>query len=102
MQTSNLSHIVGYGKTNKFLTSKVKGEGQGNIKGQNNILAITFFLFGVLTSTLSHIVGYGKANISLMSKVKGQGENKIFGHNFCSVWCTYFQLVSYCSLWKGQ
>ena len=37
VQTFNLSDIVAYGKANQFLTFKVKGEGQGRIKGQNNI-----------------------------------------------------------------
>ena len=75
---------------------------RSKVKVKLKFLAITFVLFGVHTSNLSHIVAYGKANKSLMSKVKGQGQNKIFGHNFCSAWCTYFQLVSYCSLWKAN
>ena len=58
MQTSILSHIVAYANANKFLTSKVKGEGQGLAKGQNNV----------------------------------------FGYNFCSIYHTDFQLVSYCSI----
>ena len=106
MKTSNLSHIVAYGKANTFLTSKVKGEGQGLAKGQNNVLAITFVLFIVQTSNLSHIVAYEYANKFLMSKVKGQGhikgQNYIFGHNFGSIYHEDFQLVSYCSLWKGK
>ena len=62
MKTAKLSHIVAYGKANKCLTSKVEDEGQGQVKGQNNI----------------------------------------FGHNFGSICHTDFQLVSYCSLWKGK
>ena len=46
----------------KIFDRKVKDEGQGHVKGQNNI----------------------------------------FGHNFCSIWRTGFQLVSYCNLWKGE
>ena len=49
-------------ETINFLTSKVRYEGQGHIKGQNNI----------------------------------------FGHNFGSICRADFQLVSYCSLWKGK
>ena len=41
-----------------------------------------------------------------MSKVKGQGhikgQNYIFGHNFGSICHPHFQLVSFCSLCKGQ
>ena len=42
VQTSNLSHCVAYGKTNKFLTFKVKGECRGYVKGQNNIFGHNF------------------------------------------------------------
>ena len=61
-QTSNLSHIVAYAKENKFLTSKVKGEGQGHVKGQNNIFGHNLVLFVIYTSNLSHIVAYEKGN----------------------------------------
>ena len=43
VQTSKLSHIVAYGKANKFLTSNVKGEGQGHMKGQNNLFGHSFY-----------------------------------------------------------
>ena len=74
VHTSNLSHIVAYGKANKSLMFKVKGQGQGHLKYQNNILAITLVLFAMKTSNLSHIVAYGKANTFLTSKVKDQGQ----------------------------
>ena len=45
LETSNLSHIVACGKANKFLTSKFKGEGQGHVKGQNNISGHNFCSF---------------------------------------------------------
>ena len=40
VQTSNLSHIVAYGKANRSLMSKVKA--QGYVKSQNNILGRNF------------------------------------------------------------
>ena len=76
MQTSHLSYRVAYRKGNKFLTSKVKGEGQGHVKGQNNIFSHNVFLFVVQTCNFSHTVAYGKANKFLTSKVKGQGHIK--------------------------
>ena len=90
----------------KILTSKVKDEGQGHIKGKRTSLTTTFVLFVVQTSDLCHIVTYGEANKFLTSKVKGQGhikgQNYIFGHNFGSVYHEDCQIVSYCSLWKGK
>ena len=135
------------------MTSKVKGEGEGRINGQNYIfgytfgsvchlhfqlisccslskgqeiniqgqrcrsrthqvkrtlLSLTLVLFVVRTSTLSHIVAHGKAKKFLTSKIKGEGQGHIkgkiyiFGHNFGSICHPHFQLVSYCSLCKGQ
>ena len=75
-------------------------------KNKITTLVITFVLFVTQNSNLSHIVAYGKVNTFFMSKVKGQGhiegQNNIFGNNFGSICCTDFQLVSYCSLWKGK
>ena len=42
VQTSDLSHIVAYGKANKFFTFKFKDEGQGQVKGKNNIFGHNF------------------------------------------------------------
>ena len=55
IQTSNLSHIVAYGKANKFLTSKVKDEGQGQGKGQNNIFVHNF---GSICHTDFQLISY--------------------------------------------
>ena len=40
VQTSNLSHIVAFGKANKFVASKVKGH--SHMKGQNNNFSHNF------------------------------------------------------------
>ena len=53
MQTSKLSHTVAYGKANKFLMSKAKG--QGHIKGQNNIFGSNF---GSICRTDFRLVSY--------------------------------------------
>ena len=64
VQTSNLACVIAYGKENKFLMSKVKSEGQGHVKGKNNIFGDNFGSFNAQTSNLSHIIAYGKAKLA--------------------------------------
>ena len=103
-----MSHIVAYGEANTFLTSKVKGEGQGHVKGQNNIFGHNFcFIWHTDFQLISYCTLWkGQKFLTSKVKVKGQGhikgQNKFFYPNFCSICRTDFQLVSYCSLWKGQ
>ena len=105
MQTSNLSDVVGSGKANKFLMSKVKGE--GHIKDQNNIFGHNFV--SICPADIQ-LVSYrwlwkGKKKF-FTSNVKDQdlvrGQTNIFAQKLCSICRTDFQLVLYCSLWKGQ
>ena len=90
------------------MTSNVKGEGLGNIKGQYIIFVHNFCSICLQTSNLSHIVAYEKGNKFLTSNVKGEGQghvksqNNIFGHKFGFTFRADLQLVSYCSLWKGK
>ena len=81
MQTSNLSHIVAYGKAYNFLTSKVKDEGQGQVKGQNNLFDHNFGSICHRDFQLVSFCSLWKDQKFLTSKVKDEGQGHVKGQN---------------------